>query len=72
MNSPVLMNRIRRNLFGIRLNQEQLSHDVNNIWRDQVERQKRNWNFDFESLKPLGEESLEHINCSSPIRQIKR
>ena len=72
MNSPVVLSNTRRNLFGIRLNHEQLIHDVTNTWKAHTELQKRQWNFDFDQLKPLGEENLETINNSSPIRQIKR
>lgn len=71
MNSPVVLSNTRRNLFGIRLNQDQLKTDLNVIWKEQVERQARRWNFDFESLRPLDSEGSV-IMHSSPIRVIKR
>ena len=46
-------NNIKRNLFGIHLNHDQLKQDLNEMWQDQLERKKREWNFDFESLKPI-------------------
>jgi hypothetical protein len=46
---------IKRNLFGIRLNHDQLKDDLKEMWREQVERQKVKWNFDFETLKPLAD-----------------
>ena len=49
--SPMLAN-TKRNLFGIRLNHDQLKQDLKDMWKDQMERQKQNWNFDFEQLKP--------------------
>lgn len=71
MNSPVVLSNTRRNLFGIRLNQDQLKTDLNVIWKEQVERQARRWNFDFESLRPLDSEGSV-IMHSSPIRMMKR
>lgn len=44
---------IKRNLFGIRLNHDQLNRDLKEMWKEQVERQKLQWNFDFEKLKPV-------------------
>lgn len=73
MNSPLRLG--TRNLFGIRLNQDQLTRDLTTIWKDQVERQKRNWNFDFETLQPINDSNttqIDYYSCSSPIRQIKR
>ena len=46
---------IKRNLFGIRLNHDQLKDDLKEMWKEQVERQKLKWNFDFETLKPLAD-----------------
>ena len=43
----------KRNLFGIRLNHDQLNRDLKEMWKDQIERQKQQWNFDFEKLKPV-------------------
>lgn len=71
MNSPVVLSNTRRNLFGIRLNQDQLKTDLNVIWKEQVERQARRWNFDFESLRPLDSEGSVLMH-SSPIRMMKR
>ena len=71
MNSPVRLNNTRRNLFGIRLNQEQLKTDLTSIWKEQVDRQARRWNFDFESLRPLDSEGS-FLMHSSPIRTLKR
>lgn len=44
---------IKRNLFGIRLNHDQLNRDLKAMWKEQVEKQKQQWNFDFERLKPV-------------------
>lgn len=43
----------RRNLFGIRLNHDQLNRDLKEMWQEQMEKQKTQWNFDFEKLKPV-------------------
>lgn len=72
MNSPIRMSNTRRNLFGIRLNHEQLNQDLTTVWKDQIDRQKKSWNFDFETLKPLTNDDLELLNSQSPIRNIKR
>lgn len=50
--SPMIGN-TRRNLFGIRLNHDQLKQDLKDMWKDQIDRQTQNWGFDFENLKPL-------------------
>ncbi|CAF0862585.1 unnamed protein product [Brachionus calyciflorus] len=57
--SPIKNTLIKRNLFGIRLNHEQLNRDLKEMWKEQIERQKEQWNFDFEKLKPV------HLNRSS-------
>lgn len=44
---------IKRNLFGIRLNHDQLNRDLKEMWKEQIEKQKQQWNFDFERLKPV-------------------
>lgn len=51
--SPMLGSGTRRNLFGIRLNHDQLKQDLKDMWKDQIDRQTQNWGFDFENLKPL-------------------
>ena len=50
--SDAVPNVPRRNLFGIRLNHDQLKQDLKDMWRDQIEQQKQRWNFDFETLRP--------------------
>lgn len=72
MNSPIRLSNTKRNLFGIRLNHEQLKQDLTTVWKDQVDRQKKSWNFDFETLQPLTGEELELLNSQSPVRSIKR
>jgi hypothetical protein len=44
---------VKRNLFGIRLDHTQLNRDLKEMWQEQIERQKVQWNFDFEKLKPV-------------------
>ena len=46
---------IKRNLFGIRLNHEQLKEDLKEMVKEQMEAKKYKWNFDFEALKPLAQ-----------------
>lgn len=46
----------KRNLFGIKLNHDQLNRDLKEMWKEQIERQKVQWNFDFEKLKPVDPE----------------
>ena len=59
---------IRRNLFGIRLNHDQLNRDLKQIWQEQIEKQKVQWNFDFEKLQPVGSEEEEATErCSAKI-----
>lgn len=50
------INITRRNLFGIRLNHDQLKQDLNELCREQLDSQKQRWNFDFETLKPINQE----------------
>ncbi len=72
MNSPIRLSNTRRNLFGTRINTDQLKTELTTIWKDQCERQKRNWNFDFELLKPVTVSGDNFSVCQSPIRQIRR
>ena len=60
-------NSTRRNLFGIRLNHDQLKQDLKEMWKEQIERQKREWNFDFEKLKPISSSSS-HSSSSNNLR----
>lgn len=50
--SPLISN-TKRNLFGIRLNHDQLKQDLKDMWKDQINQQNQNWGFDFEKLTPL-------------------
>lgn len=50
--SPVLSS-TRRNLFGIRLNHDQLAQDLKDMWQESIDRQTQNWGFDFQKLKPI-------------------
>ena len=63
-------NNIRRNLFGTRLNHDQLKDDLKDLWKEQVERQKLKWNFDFETLKPLAD-STNHKSTQDAKPQFK-
>lgn len=52
--APVVVNPgLKRNLFGVSLNHDQLKQDLNSMWKEQLEIQRVKWNFDFESLKPV-------------------
>lgn len=51
--SPSIKANTKRNLFGIRLNHDQLKQDLTEMWKDQVDRQNQNWGFDFQKLKPI-------------------
>jgi hypothetical protein len=53
---------LRRNLFGIRMNHDQLKQDLNSIWKEQLEAKKNRWNFDFEKLKPVNNAALDQEN----------
>jgi hypothetical protein len=59
---------IKRNLFGIRLNHDQLKDDLKEMWREQVERQKVKWNFDFETLKPLADTTNQKKSINTNIK----
>ena len=48
---------VKRNLFGIRLNHDQLKQDLNTMWKEQLEMKQKRWNFDFENLKPVSHSS---------------
>jgi len=52
-NSVPAATNIKRNLFGINLNHDQLKQDLKEMWQEQLDRKKREWNFDFETLKPI-------------------
>lgn len=56
------MESIKRNLFGIRLNHEQLKQDLSKILRKELEFQKQKWNFDFEALKHF--DANDKLKCS--------
>lgn len=58
---------IKRNLFGISLNHDQLKQDLHEMWQEQLDRKKRQWNFDFETLKPI-----ESMEASEPLAQRSR
>jgi len=60
---------IKRNLFGIRLNHEQLKEDLKEMWKEQIEIQKYKWNFDFEKLKPTS--SKQTASASSALNRFK-
>ncbi|RNA40171.1 cyclin-dependent kinase inhibitor 1 isoform X2 [Brachionus plicatilis] len=49
--------KLKRNLFGVSLNHDQLKQDLNSMWKEQIEVQKVKWNFDFEALKPIDSSS---------------
>ena len=49
--SPTI-SKVKRNLFG-RLNHDLLKNDLNEMWKETIEKQKIKWNFDFEALCPL-------------------
>lgn len=66
--SPVVAN-TRRNLFGIRLNHEQLKQDLNDMWKDQIDRQNQSWGFDFQKLKPLDKVSPAANETTNPTSQ---
>ncbi|RNA11547.1 hypothetical protein BpHYR1_048207 [Brachionus plicatilis] len=63
---------IKRNLFGIRLNHDQLNRDLAQMWKEQMEKQKQQWNFDFERLRPVNmsraSKSLNDLSLSDPQR----
>lgn len=50
---PAVNPNLKRNLFGVSLNQDQLKQDLHSMWKEQIEVQKVKWNFDFETLKPI-------------------
>lgn len=51
--SPAHLSSTRRNLFGIRLNHDQLAQDLKDMWQESIDRQTQNWGFDFQKLKPI-------------------
>ncbi|CAF0957023.1 unnamed protein product [Brachionus calyciflorus] len=50
---PSVNPNLKRNLFGVTLNSDQLKQDLNTMYKEQIEIQKVKWNFDFENLKPV-------------------
>jgi len=60
-NNVVPATSIKRNLFGISLNHDQLKQDLHEMWQEQLDRKKREWNFDFETLKPIESTSSEPL-----------
>jgi hypothetical protein len=44
---------LKRNLFGVPLDHDQLRHDLQVMCKEQLEVKKHRWNFDFEKLKPV-------------------
>lgn len=55
----------KRNLFGIRLNHDQLKQDLTEMWKEQCEMQKCKWNFDFETLKPVNATKTGQANATN-------
>lgn len=53
--------KLKRNLFGVSLNHDQLKQDLNSMWKEQIEVQKVKWNFDFETLKPIDSSSSDRF-----------
>jgi hypothetical protein len=63
------LSNIKRNLFGIRLNHEQLKEDLKEMWKEQMEQKKYKWNFDFEKLKPTS--TKQSASSSSALNGFK-
>ena len=72
------MESTKRNLFGVRLNHDQLKQDLTEMSREQLDFQKQKWNFDFETLKPLTTTSNNNnnfdwkkLNAENPVNYIQ-
>lgn len=65
----LLMSSTRRNLFGIRLNHDQLAQDLKDMWQESIDRQNQNWGFDFQKLKPLEKPQAIEKKQQSPQKQ---
>lgn len=50
---PAVNPNLKRNLFGVTLDHDQLKQDLHSMWKEQIQVQKVKWNFDFETLKPI-------------------
>lgn len=61
---------IKRNLFGIRLNHDQLNRDLKEMWKEQIEKQKLQWNFDFEKLRPVGARHSKSLNQNISLPEV--
>ena len=59
----------KRNLFGIRLNHDQLKEDLKEMVKEQMESKKYKWNFDFETLKPLANRSSSNTSLGASASQ---
>lgn len=51
--SPERKSALNRNLFGVRLDHEQLRHDLNELKREHIEAMSKKWSFNFETFEPL-------------------
>ena len=51
--SPERKSALNRNLFGVRLDHEQLRHDLNELKREHIEAMSQKWSFNFETFEPL-------------------
>ncbi len=71
------MESTKRNLFGVRLNHDQLKQDLTEMSREQLDFQKQKWNFDFETLKPLTTTTNKNnfdwkkLNAENPVNYIQ-
>jgi len=71
------MESTKRNLFGVRLNHDQLKQDLTEMSREQLDFQKQKWNFDFETLKPLTTTTNNNnfdwkkLNAENPVNYIQ-
>ena len=69
-----MMDKTRRNLFGIRLNHDQLAQDLKDMWQESIDRQNQNWGFDFQKLRPLEAKPAKTIasNNADKAKEVKR
>lgn len=62
---PTINANLKRNLFGVSLNHDQLKQDLHSMWKEQIQVQNVKWNFDFETLKPIesGSDRFKWTEC---------
>lgn len=65
---PQIVNPIKRNLFGCRLDHEQLHADLQQMLAEQRRVKSAQWSFDFDALRPIESDRVQWRRVRVPIK----